>query len=448
MKEKVVFVGNVLFIPIFFVDLGLLIDIPAFVKSISTITLTLAIVVGLIASKFMAALLAKLVYRYNWTEMLTMWSLSMPQVGATLAATLVGYRAGLLNEGVLNSVIVLMLVTATLGPLITSRVAVGLATSLATNPEPDTTPPYLDTEAADSRFTVVVPVYNPKTEQYLIEMAAILARQTTGRLVPLAIAKATAQLDAPQLETRLHGGQLLLDNATALSRELGVEAEPLLRIDDAIALGISRASREQNASLIVIGWGKRTGLRARLFGNVTDSVLWASHCPVAVTRLLDSPTKIQRILVPVENFTAQVMRPLRFALMVAEANQAEVCLLHVCDRSASASKIDWTRSQLSVLVSKLALHNQPEIQVTPHENVAQAILVAVRSYDLIVLRSPRTEEADSVRQRSGAGALAIGKLTTQLVEQLTCSLVMLAEPQRTEKVVFPNQSRRGTATSI
>ncbi|MCA1993476.1 MAG: cation:proton antiporter, partial [Coleofasciculus sp. S288] len=48
VKEKVEFVGSVLFIPIFFVDLGLLIDLPAFVKSISTIWLTAAIVVGLI----------------------------------------------------------------------------------------------------------------------------------------------------------------------------------------------------------------------------------------------------------------------------------------------------------------------------------------------------------------------------------------------------------------
>jgi nucleotide-binding universal stress UspA family protein len=447
VKEKVVFVGSVLFIPIFFVSLGLLIDIPAFIKSISTIWLTLAIVVGLIASKFAAALLAKLVYRYNWNEMLTMWSLSVPQVGATLAATLVGYEVGLLNEGVLNSVIVLMLVTATLGPLITSRVAVGLNPS-PTNLEPETAPFYWDTEEADGLVTVVVPVYNPKTEQYLIEMAALLARSSGGRIVPLAIAKAAAHMDAPQLETRLHSGQLLLDNAVALSRELGVEAEPLLRIDDAIAQGITRASREQNASLIVMGWGKRTGLRARLFGNVIDTVVWESHCPVAVTRLLDSPTKIQRILVPVENLTAQAMQPLRFALMVAAANQAEVTLLYVYSRRVSESKIAWMRSQLSILVSKLALHNQPEIQVKLHENVAQAIVVAARSYDLVVLRAPRVSEEDSVRQRNRAVTLAIGNVTTQLVQQLTGSIVMLAEPQGTHTAVFPDQSRRGTVASL
>lgn len=439
VKEKVVFVGSVLFIPIFFVSLGLLIDIPAFIKSISTIWLTLAIVVGLIISKFLAAYLAKLVYRYNWNETLTMWSLSVPQVGATLAATLVGYEAGLLNDGVLNSVIVLMLVTATLGPLVTSRVAPRLTES-AVDLDTDLNPNYLNTEAVDGPFTVVVPVYNPKTEQYLIEMAALLARQTSGRIVSLAIAKATAHMDAPQMETAFRRGEQLLENSINLSRELGVEAEPLLRIDDAVAEGISRASREVNASLIVMGWGKRTGLRARLFGNLIDSVLWASHCPVAVTRLLDSPTNIQRILVPLENITPQAIKPLRFAKLLAEANQAQVTLLHVCDRRTSNSRITWMRSQISLIVSKFALSTQPEILVTPHENIAQAILSAAQSHDLVVLRS--------VRRRTSAGGLVLGDLTAELVTRLSCSVVMLGDPQQTNSTTFSEQSSRSTAGTI
>lgn len=446
VKEKVVFVGSVLLIPIFFVDLGLLINVPAFVSSISTIWLTLAIVIGLITSKFIAAFLAKLVYRYNWNEFLTMGSLSLPQVGATLAATLVGYRAGLLNEAVLNSVIVLMLVTATLGPLITSQVAVKL-TSSATSLEPETMPSSWTTDSKDGPFTVVVPVYNPKTEQYLIEMAALLARQASGRLVPLAIAKAPAHMDAPQLSTRLDQGQVLLDNAAALSLEMGVEAEPLLRIDDAVALGITRASREQKASLIVMGWSKRTSLRDRLFGNVIDSVLGTSHCPVAVTRLLNSPTKIQRILVPVENLTSQAVQQLRFASILAAACGAEVTLLHVSPR-ASTSKIAWTRSQLSLLVSKLALPNQPQVEVTPRENVAKAILEAAPGYDLVVLRSSRVSAGESLRQRNRGSALVMGDVTTQLIQQLTGSIVMIGEPQRTYTGVFPDQPRRGTVGSV
>jgi Kef-type K+ transport system membrane component KefB/nucleotide-binding universal stress UspA family protein len=435
VKEKVVFIGSVLFIPIFFVDLGLLINLPTFVNNLDTLKLTLLMIIGLIGSKLIAALFTKLIYRYNWQEMLTMWSLSLPQVGTTLAATLVGYRAGLLPLEVLHSVIVLMVVTSTLGPLMTSRIAVGLNSS----PAEDPAPPLPDESAPriNSAFTIIVPVYNPHTEQYLIEMAALLARQSKGKIIPLAIANAAAQMDAPQLEASLKRSEQLLTKATVHSRVLGVAAEPVLRIDDASAQGISRAAREQKANLIVMGWGKRTGLRARLFGNVIDGVLWASHCPVAVTRLVESPKKIQRILVPVENLTAPTLQPVQFAQMLAEANQSHITVLNVCDRRTSSSKIAWRRSHLSLLVSNLALANTPEIQIIAHENVAQAILQAARLYDLVVL--------PFIRNRTSPGGLAISDVTTQLARQLTCSIVMLGEPQHTQttNVVMSN-----TVTSI
>ncbi|MBN4002661.1 cation:proton antiporter [Nostoc sp. LPT] len=422
VKEKVVFIGSVLFIPIFFVDLGLLIDLPAFVNNLNTLKLTLLIVVGLIVSKLIAALLTKLVYHYKWQEILTMWSLSLPQVATTLAATLVGYRAGLLPLEVLHSVIAVMLVTSTLGPLMTSRIAVGLNSPPAEHPVPPL--PEKNPSETNSAFTIVVPVYNPQTQQYLIEMAALLARQSQGKIIPLAIATAAAHMDAPQLEASLQRSEWLLNKATTQSRALGVAAEPVLRIDDAFAQGISRAAREQKANLIVMGWGKRTGLRARLFGNVIDGVLWASHCPVAVTRLVESPKKIQRILVPIENLTAPILQPVQFAQILAEANQSHITVLNVCDRRTSSSKIAWRRSHLSLLVSKLALANAPEIQIMAHENVAQAILQAARLYDLVVL--------PFIRNRTSPGGLAISDVTTQLARQLTCSIIMLGEPQRTQ----------------
>jgi hypothetical protein len=84
-----------------------------------------AIVVGLLAAKLAAALLTQNLFRYKRDEGLVMWSLSMPQVAATLAAALVAYNAQnaagqrLIDEPVLNSVIVLMVVTSVLGPILT-----------------------------------------------------------------------------------------------------------------------------------------------------------------------------------------------------------------------------------------------------------------------------------------------------------------------------------------
>lgn len=421
VKEKVIFVGSVLFIPVFFVDMGLLIDIPGFLKSLSSIWLTVAIVIGLITSKFLAALFAQLLYRYNKQELLTMWSLSLPQVAATLAATLVGFRAGMLTEGVLNSVLVLMLVTATLGPLITSKVAPGLRLPETNILPVEQIPEVEEKEKVTSLFTVVVPVRNPQTERFLIEMAAILAKHESGRILPLAIPQAHVHMDDSELDNALKRNQTLLKRAMEMSRELGVDAEPILRIDDGISQGISRASRENDANLIVMGWSNASSFRARLFGNVIDGVLWASHCPVAITRLLDSPSKIQRILVPVENLTNQAVRLIRFTKILAEANQAQLTLLNVCDRRTSDTKIAWTTSQMNLLVEKWIPNINTDIQVIANDDIVKTVLHASRLSDLVVLRSER--------QRT-AGGLAMSNITTEIVQQLHCSFVLLGEPQK------------------
>lgn len=126
---------------------------------------------------------------------------------------------------------------------------------------------------------------------------------------------------------------------------------------------------------------------------------------------------------------APTLQPVHFAQLLADANQAQVTVLNVCERRTSSSKIAARRSHLAAIVSKLAVPNPPEIQIIAHENVAQAILQAARLYDLVVL--PFT------RNRTSPGGLAISDVTTQLARQLTCSIIMLGEPQRTHAVPLP-----------
>jgi Kef-type K+ transport system membrane component KefB len=125
-KDELEFLGNTLFIPIFFITIGFLIDPRVFVATaMSHAGLVCSIVFGLLAAKLLAALVAQKLFHYGRDEALVMWSLSMPQVAATLAAALVAYNAQnsaglrLIDAPVLNSVIVLMVVTSLLGPILT-----------------------------------------------------------------------------------------------------------------------------------------------------------------------------------------------------------------------------------------------------------------------------------------------------------------------------------------
>src|SRR4029079_10307554 len=88
---------------------------------------------GLIVSKFVAALAVQRLFGYSRSEVLLMGALSLPQVAATLAAALVAFEAKnsagvrLIDEPVINTVIVLMVVTSILGPVLTERFGQRLA---------------------------------------------------------------------------------------------------------------------------------------------------------------------------------------------------------------------------------------------------------------------------------------------------------------------------------
>ncbi|MEY2855943.1 MAG: hypothetical protein RLZZ74_252 [Cyanobacteriota bacterium] len=416
-KEKVVFIGSVLFIPIFFVDIGLLINIPAFINSLASIWLCLSIVIGLIVSKFLAAFFTKLLYHYSWSETLTMWSMSLPQVAATLAAALVGNRAGLLSEDVLNSVVVMMLVTVIIAPLITSRSAIDLP--LPKSKSTSEIFPSKITNDGTSIFTVIVPVSNPQTERYLLEMAALLAHHEAGKIAPLSIIFADPYLDVSQLDQAVDRSQQLLETAVTLSEELAVTVTPLLRIDDRIAQGITRAAQEQKASLILMGWGQRSGLRSRLFGSIIDSVFWQAPCPVAVTRLLTSPTQIKRILVPIENFTQKVFRQVDFTQILAAASQAQVTLLLTIHQKLSEEKYQVLQTKMGSLVSKLTPTIKVETDMIVGDDFVPMIVDRCNNFDLVVLQS--------FGHLPNLDGLAINDLTNRLVQQLTCSVIVLKD---------------------
>ncbi|MEC4895394.1 MAG: cation:proton antiporter [Oscillatoria sp. PMC 1051.18] len=417
VKEKVEFVGSVLFIPFFFIDMGLLLDLPAFAESLTTsLALTVAIVLGLIVSKFLAALLTKLLYRYNWNETMVMWSLSLPQVAATLAAALVGYQVGLLTKAVFNGVIVLMLVTAILGPMLTAKFAPKLP---QTQPKLDNKKSLLwweerqeGTEIITNEFNVIVPVSNPQTERDLIEMAALVASHELGKIVPLSVAENRGNLDDPELVISLQHCRQLLKKATEISAEFNVEAKPILRIADDVAQGITLLAREEDASLIVMGWSEEIDLRSRLFGNVIDRVLWASHCPVAVLRLLKEPIDLTQILVPVKNLTPQTVRTVRFAQLLADTNQGKVTVLHVCPPQTSLAQITAIETEFSKFLNT-------EVKVISHDNVPTVILREAETTDAIVMRSQR---------RRTAVGLAVSDVTTEVINSLQTSLILFGEP--------------------
>jgi len=132
---KLEFLSKSFFIPIFFAVTGFLIDPIKFVFGIFDDFYLVASIIGaLLVGKWIAAWTVGHLFGYSPNERLTVWSLTLPQVAATLAATLVAHdtfnSAGqrLLDDRMFNVVLVLVFVTSVLGPVLTERFASRLST--------------------------------------------------------------------------------------------------------------------------------------------------------------------------------------------------------------------------------------------------------------------------------------------------------------------------------
>lgn len=128
VRHQIDVLGNSLFIPAFFVSLGILIDPEIIIRTLhEDLALVIAIIITVIVTKLLAGWLAGKRFDYSFNAKALMGALMTPQVSSTLAVALVAYESvntegvRLINEAVLNGVLVLMTVSAVVG-----TVAVGV----------------------------------------------------------------------------------------------------------------------------------------------------------------------------------------------------------------------------------------------------------------------------------------------------------------------------------
>jgi Kef-type K+ transport system membrane component KefB len=137
-KSKLEFLSSTLFVPVFFIVTGFLVDPLAVARSLTKDSFLAAGIIGaLLVGKWIAAESCGRAFGYTTAARRTMWSLTLPQVAATLAAALVAYRtfnaAGqpLLDNRMLNAVLIAVLVTSILGPVLTQYFALRMQEPVA-----------------------------------------------------------------------------------------------------------------------------------------------------------------------------------------------------------------------------------------------------------------------------------------------------------------------------
>lgn len=275
LMEVTEFVGNSLFIPFFLISIGLLIE-PSVMFQPATLVVAAAFALAVISGKLLAAVIAGRWSGFSGPEIGLMFSLTLPQAAATLAAASVGFSLGLFDDVVLNAVLVVVVVSL----LISSAATQFFAQRVAV--------PRTDRLPLGER--VLVGVAEEAQAEALLPLATALARADAGTVNPVhVIANELTAVTTPSDEFR----QSLAANVASA----GAEGQATIRLDQSPALGLRNAALESDASVLVVGNRLRRGIAGWFRDRAVEQIVAASPVPVIV---VVDPPRTHRIVVTID----------------------------------------------------------------------------------------------------------------------------------------------------
>jgi Kef-type K+ transport system membrane component KefB len=121
LKDKIKTISYGIFIPVFFVVVGLQTDLTVFTDVRNVLFTMSALVLALVASKYISGYGAARMVGFDSTESNFYAATSLPQLSTTLATAFVVFSLGLIDQTLLTSLVVLSVVTVLLSPVLIRR---------------------------------------------------------------------------------------------------------------------------------------------------------------------------------------------------------------------------------------------------------------------------------------------------------------------------------------
>jgi Kef-type K+ transport system membrane component KefB len=272
LMDRIDFFGAAVFIPIFLVTVGMLLDPRVMVEG-ETLKLAALFIVASIGGKAVAAVVARVRLGFTPPEALLMLGLTVPQAAATLAATVIGFNIGLFDQSVVNAVLVLILVSIVAATLIVDRAKTRVSA------------PRMAMRSIGKR--VLVALDDANQAQIGFAIGARLAAPDSGVVKGLlACAPGEAQ------SSRAGLAQL-----RAAGFAVGFDTDPALLVDSSLAEGVINAAAVQEPSFVLIG--QRRVAAASALGSPGEAVAAAIRSPVAIV-IGDATTIGEVVLIETE----------------------------------------------------------------------------------------------------------------------------------------------------
>lgn len=283
LMNRIVFIGNTLFIPFFLISAGMLVDLRLFFKGGNALVFAgILSIVGLV-TKYLAAYVTALIYKYNKFERNIIFGLSVSHAAATLAVIKVGFDIGLFDQHVINGTIILILVSCLVSSFVSERAARQIAVM-----EKEVV-----RKTSEKPERILIPVSNPENIQRLIDFALLIKDEKSNEpIYPLSIVE-----DDVDADEKINIVRKVIEGAAEQISSGDKKVEILKKVDLSIVDGIARTAKAYNITDILISYKAHQGTSNMIFGSIADNLLNKTKQSVIISKILQPVNSFKRVIV-------------------------------------------------------------------------------------------------------------------------------------------------------
>lgn len=293
LMNRIEFIGNALFIPYFLIGVGMLINLRILFAGGQVVFFLLVITFVGTVGKMLAAYLASHRFQLPLSSGTMMFGLTSAHAAGAIAMVMVGMRIELapgeflVNDEILNSVVLMILLTCIISSLITERSAQKITLrdqQIAS-----------DEEASLDDEHILVPIKYPNYAEQLIGLAILMKSRKLNK--PLTAINVVYEDE--QMRVNQEKGKHLLEQVTRYAAGSDVQVQSQVRIAVNIANGIKHAFQEFHANEIIIGMHTHAEVSKKFWGQFHQSLFNGLNCQIIMARLMQPLNTLRRIVVAV-----------------------------------------------------------------------------------------------------------------------------------------------------
>jgi Kef-type K+ transport system membrane component KefB len=124
LMKQIEFVGNAIFIPFFLISVGMLVDLSVLFRGYHALMIAGALTVVALLGKWLSAWITQYIFKYTHAQRGLLFGLSSSHAAATMAIIMVGYKANIIDDNILNGTIILILITCIVASFATEKASI------------------------------------------------------------------------------------------------------------------------------------------------------------------------------------------------------------------------------------------------------------------------------------------------------------------------------------